>query len=249
MRYTKHLSMALIALGLSAPVFAYTNNTVVIPSQHGGFKVGIDALYLRNNAVTNMSDTSYDLGLYSQIGYLFPSTGNDLTVGYTYLRSDNNDAMNIDTIDLEGGQRLVAGALDMRLFGGLRYSHVNYSLNNDVDSISSKFHGMGPRFGADVHYHLSNEFGLASHVSTSLLAGTFSTKYNGEKVNVSESMNGIVPNVGAKLGIDYTYTMSNDSKSLVVFEAGYQTDHNFKVLDNCVDTSFNGPYVDVKYYA
>jgi hypothetical protein len=115
--------------------------------------------------------------------------------------------------------------------------------------MASKFHGMGPRFGADVHYHLSNEFGLASHVSTSLLAGTFSTKYNGEKVNVSESMNGIVPNVGAKLGIDYTYTMSNDSKSLVVFEAGYQTDHNFKVLDNCVDTSFNGPYVDVKYYA
>jgi hypothetical protein len=51
------------------------------------------------------------------------------------------------------------------------------------------------------------------------------------------------------LGVDYTYTVANDSKSLVVLEAGYQVDHNFKVLDNCVDASFNGPYIDVKYYA
>lgn len=249
MRYVKHLSAALIALGLSAPILANNNNTVVIPSQHGGFKVGIDSLYLRNNAITNFSDTSYDLGLYGQVGYLFQGTGNDLTAAYTYLRADNNDSMNIDMVDLEAGQRLVAGSLDMRLFGGLRYSHVNYSFDNNVDAISSKFHGMGPRFGTDVHYHLSNEFGLATHISSALIAGTFTTKYNGEKKNISESMNGIVPNVGAKLGVDYTYTVANDSKSLMVFEAGYQVDHNFKVLDNCVDASFNGPYIDVKYYA
>ena len=53
----KRLSLALVALGLSAPAFAADcrSSTVLVPSQHGGFKVGIDALYLRANG----SDLGY----------------------------------------------------------------------------------------------------------------------------------------------------------------------------------------------
>jgi len=107
----KRLSLALLALGLSAPAFA--DSTVLVPSQHGGFKVGIDALYLRPtnsdlNYATSFAlpadftagfernayvDPSYDWGFYAQIGYLFPCTGNDLTLGYTYLRSDETDSI------------------------------------------------------------------------------------------------------------------------------------------------------------
>lgn len=113
----KRLSLALLALGLSAPAFA--DNCVMVPSQQGGFKIGIDALYLRPNnsnldyasvvstpsatpAATAIQrnasvDPSYDWGFYAQVGYLFPCTGNDLTLGYTYLRSDESDSVDAGT--------------------------------------------------------------------------------------------------------------------------------------------------------
>jgi hypothetical protein len=253
MHYVKQLSVALLALGLSAPVlakqlYAEPMNQVLIPSQHGGFKVSIDSLYLRNNAVTNLSDTSYDLGWYGQVGYLFPATPNDLTLAYTYLRADNNDTMDVDTIDIEGGQRLTAGALDMRLFAGMRYSHLNYSFDNVDTSVTSKFHGIGPRLGADVRYNIGSGFGLDTHLNTALLAGTTSSKYQNQKEIFSNSVNGIVPHVGAKLGMDYTYCVPGDSKSALVFEVGYQTDHHFKAIDSSADVSFDGAYLDIKYY-
>ncbi len=43
----KRLSLTLAILALSAPAFG--NSAVVVPSQHGGFKMGIDALYLRSH--------------------------------------------------------------------------------------------------------------------------------------------------------------------------------------------------------
>jgi hypothetical protein len=109
----KRLSLALLALGLSAPAFA--DNCVMVPSQQGGFKVGIDALYLRptNNDLnyatviafpTNFAagfernaivDPSFDWGFYAQVGYLFPCTGNDLTLGYTYLRTDEKNSVDV----------------------------------------------------------------------------------------------------------------------------------------------------------
>lgn len=253
MHYVKQLSVALLALGLSAPVLAKhvdvdPMSQVLIPSQQGGFKISIDSLYLQNNAVTNVSDTSYDLGFYGQVGYLFPGTANDLTLAYTYLRADNNDTMDVDSIDIEGGQRMTAGALDLRLFAGMQYSHLNYTFENGDESVNSKFHGIGPRVGVDVRYNIGCGFGLDTHLNSALLAGTTSSKYQADKSCWVSSMNGIVPHVGAKMGVDYTYCMPGDSKSSLVFEVGYQTDHHMKALDNCADVSFDGPYMDIKYY-
>jgi hypothetical protein len=240
----KRLSFALLALGLSAP--AFSNNAVSIPSQHGGFKVGVDALYLRNNEITPISNSSYDLGTSAQIGYLFSGTGNDLTVGYTYLRADNNDSMDIDTVDLEGGQRLTAGAFDLRLFTGLRYTHLDYKLNTDDALVSSNFHGIGPRFGVDARYQISNNIGFDTHLNSALLAATSTTRYKDKDTLVSQSIDGIIPNVAAKVGMDYTYVVPSD-KSAVVFEVGYQADHAFNVIDKSIDVSFDGPYLNVKY--
>lgn len=172
MNNIKRLSLALVALGLSAPAFA--DSTVLVPSQHGGFKIGLDALYLRpTNSDLNYAtviepnsnftggfqrnayiDPSYDWGFYAQIGYLFPCTGNDLTLGYTYLRSDETDSVaagtsgtvgvlplgvifgaatgksefDLNAVDLEGGQRFTTGAYDMRMFAGLRYANIDHHL-------------------------------------------------------------------------------------------------------------------------
>lgn len=257
MLHIKRLSIALLALGLSAPVLS--NNVVSVPSQHGGFKVGIDTLYLSKNAINNENDSNYDWGIYSQIGYLFPSTGNDLTVAYTYLRSDDKESMNVDTVDLEGGQRLTTGAFDMRLFAGLRYTHLIYAFDNadvegNVQNESSKFYGFGPRFGTDVRYQLGSGFGLDTHINTTLLVGTINSKGQNKYYGLSRSINRVSPQMDAKFGVDYTYAVQGDSKSALSFEVGYQTNHSFNVIDNNIvngssDVNFHGPYIEMKYYA
>ena len=260
MRYVKPLAAALMALGFSVPVLA--QNVVCFPSQHGGFKVAINEMYLRQNSVSAESESNYNWGTYAQIGYLFPATANDLTVNYTYLHSNHNDGMDLDTVDLEGGQRFTTGSFDIRMFAGVRYSHINYSFDNDIQSMSSKFHGFGPRVGVDTRYQLTNGFGLDTHLNTGLVVGKLSSlyqqNYSEEKPGLieqqSESMNHVMPHAGAKIGLDYTYAMQDYSKSALVFEVGYQADHYFKALKNVNsgisnDLSTSGPYIEVKYYA
>lgn len=101
----KRWFIALVAL--SSSTFAFAEDWVMVPSQEGGFKVGVDALYLRAansdlDYATFISfapnfpaafernesiDPGYNWGVYAQIGYLFPCTGNDLTVAYTYVKN------------------------------------------------------------------------------------------------------------------------------------------------------------------
>ncbi len=247
MRYVKPLSVAIMAIGLSAPCLA--NDTLTIPSQHGGFKLSVDPLYLRSNA----TDTNYDWGTYAQIGYLFPATGNDLTVDYTYLRSGDKETLDLDSTDLEIGQRLTTGDFDVRVFSGARYTHLKYALDSSTsdnqESLNNLFHGFGPRAGLDARYQLGGFLGFDTHLSTSLLAGTISTHLDSQKGgSISQSMTRVVPEVDAKLGIDYTYPMPAN-KNAVVIEVGYQTTNYFNTFGGSQDETFDGAYLDVKYYA
>lgn len=263
MRGLKQLSVALIAIGFSVP--AFSNDLVCVPSQKGGLKVAIDALYLRQNIVNAKSDSNYDWGTHIQLGYLFPSTANDLTVNYTYFHprnSGNHEGIDLDSVDLEAGQRLTTGAFDMRMFAGVGYSHLNYTFNDDTLALASKFHGFGPKIGVDTRYQLTNGLGLHTNINTDLVVGTFANRYqntvkNDGKVSIdakSESANYLMPHAGAKIGVDYMYPISVRNKSLVGFEVGYQADHYFKAFKNVStgetsDLSNSGPYVEVKYYA
>jgi hypothetical protein len=127
----KRLSLALVALGLSAPAFA--DSTVLVPSQHGGFKIGVDALYLRPTnthldyatVVTTQANfaggydynksvtPSFDWGVYAQIGYLFPCTSNDLTLGYTYLRTNDSDELAAPAPSVNGTTATSNGAVSV----------------------------------------------------------------------------------------------------------------------------------------
>ena len=90
---------------------AFANEEVFVSDdKRSGFRVGIDALYLRpTNSdlfyVTKLSPISfiapvvpsleenfavepgYHWGFYAYVGYAFPCTANDLTLAYTYLHS------------------------------------------------------------------------------------------------------------------------------------------------------------------
>ncbi len=130
----KRLSLALIALGLSAPVFADTCNPfcVSIPNQQGGFTVGADALWLRPTAPntsynitvgdiisatspTSLTiplefahvDPSYHLGYNVNAAYRIACTGNDISVNWTHLgeTSDSETSPTIHDLALTGPAR------------------------------------------------------------------------------------------------------------------------------------------------
>jgi hypothetical protein len=71
----------------------------------------------------------------------------------------------------------------------------------------------------------------------------------------------VVPNVDAKLGLDWTYQFCNCSRSKLTIEAGYMVSHYWDVVDrlsradafrpenrsrHVIDVSFDGPYVGVQ---
>lgn len=256
MQSIKRLSIALIALGLSSPAFA--DNSLYVPSQHGGFKVAIDPLYVRKNSVSDVNDSTYDIGGYAQIGYLFPYTGNDLTVDYTYLRSGDKETVDVDAANIQIGQRLTTGVFDVRLFSGIRYAHLNYTLDMSTpsaeQSLTSLFHGFGPIMGVDTRYQLGNGFGFDTHLNTSLLVGTVSDKLINTTATISDSMNRLIPEVDGKLGIDYTVPVSPQNKSAFALEVGYQASNYFHTFNSgfvggSSDASFDGTYVDIKFYS
>lgn len=162
----KRLLWALFALALSTSVFAdeysddavseaSADNCVMIPMQQGGFKIGVDALYLRptnsdldyaaeisfpsnftggleNNTAV---DPSYDWGFYVQIGYLMSCTGNDITLAYTYLRNNESNSIFVADPFVAGGP--VIGVLPVGSVGlpdgGLNFraasGHADFDLN------------------------------------------------------------------------------------------------------------------------
>jgi len=117
----KRLSLALVALGLSAPVLADTCSPfdVTVPNQQGGFTFGADALLMRGTspdlgyittfgpattagAFTSSSgtisdvDTTYQWGFDAMVGYRIPGTGNDLTLSWTHLGNfDDSDSTSV----------------------------------------------------------------------------------------------------------------------------------------------------------
>ncbi len=242
MNNIKRLSFALVALGLSAPAFA--DSTVLVPSQHGGFKVGIDALYLRPtnsdlNYATTVSfptnfrqgfernatiDPSYDWGFYAQVGYLFPCTGNDLTLAYTYLRSDETDSV----VGVSSGEALLLPI--GQLFSGATFGVATGKAKFDLNAVDLEG---GQRFTtgtydmrmfAGLRYanidHQLQSFGAPfSSSGTTFGAQEFKSQFRG---------------LGPRIGVDGRYCLSS----------GFGVDANLSTallighVDGCYDAAF-----------
>lgn len=175
-----------------------------------------------------------------------------------------------DAIDLDVGQYVNLGTrLQTRFFGGLRFASLrqdvtdNYAFvanslifpgiqftYNEQDELDSKFNGIGPRFGVDTSYHISDCFGIAGHVSGALLIGkvktdtdndflvTFTNPFVFPPVNVAAQLDNdvsiddswrVVPELDAKVGLNYTFLF--DNKSNLTIELGWQATEYFDAVD------------------
>lgn len=140
----------------------------------------------------------------------------------------------------------------------------------------SKFEGAGPRLGTAVEYNLGNGFGVVGQAATSLLVGNIRSNFTQNEAVLDDGADvfevtvsnhrgkhtHVVPNLNAKLGVNYNYQFCNPTRTKMTLEAGYQVDHYFNVDDRinsfdafatgnvqAINTSFSGPYIGLQIKA
>jgi hypothetical protein len=161
-----------------------------------------------------------------------------------------------DAVDLDVGQFINLGTrLQLRLFGGLRFAHIERDFDTVQEELSSfddtfldtdnnsTFSGIGPLFGVDSEFHLGHCVGLVAHFDTALLVGdvkssdTFTAPHISSSLTLidtttsttSDDLTRIVPGFDAKLGLDWSIPFDCDSWFTV--ELGYQVTEYIDVFD------------------
>ena len=159
----------------------------------------------------------------------------------------------------------------IRFHGGFQFARIKndrgVELTNSTDfgpgpvglAREAQYNGFGPRTGIDMNYVFNGYgFGVYAKAATALLVG--STKFSGDIVdsdfvihnNLHGSRTAIVPELEAKLGANYTYSMAQGDLSL---DAGYMWFNYFNPLSHervlgdvrTSDFAASGPYVGLKY--
>ena len=167
-----------------------------------------------------------------------------------------------NALDLDVGQYVNVGTrLTMRMFAGIRYASITRGLDQHFESVGSDgkvsgggvtaskaldidfhsdMHGVGPMFGMDSSYHVTNCFGFVGNVSTALLVSRIknntlytltddSTPADVAKFALhSDTLDRVVPMVEGKLGADYSHVFNG---SIFSIAAGYQVTHYFNAID------------------
>ena len=148
--------------------------------------------------------------------------------------------------------------LNVRPFAGVKYAQVNSKTVNDYTGTSidlprseeynSQYWGVGPEVGLDAEYKIVQHFGVVGHLAAAFLVGdlTTSTDYaaaaGGGFASVDydgEKNNRVVPELDAKLGLNWTSLYAHESFGLGI-EGGYQVAYYFDVVDQ-VQLTDGGP--------
>jgi hypothetical protein len=151
-----------------------------------------------------------------------------------------------DIVNLDFGAFMsVCGDLQLRFFGGLSGAELKLKLHSTFRDSSpnfffssrnySKFTGLGPRLGISAAYDIVDCFCIVGQMAGSMLVGNqrLNTSYianssilnslgvnpNRQGIN-SKTAHQVVPALDAKLGLNYSFLLANNS--LFTVEAGYQ---------------------------
>jgi hypothetical protein len=164
-----------------------------------------------------------------------------------------------DAVNFEFGQMVNFGEHKIiRFHGGAQYAHAERKVGafGFVDGISTfgfaeaKYNGFGPRTGLDMSYHFGNGLAIYANSAAALLVGDTSISLLGIAPSsvtaiTAKRNNTIVPEVEAKLGATYTYSMAQGDLSL---DAGYMVVNYFTAPTvSTRNFGVSGPYVGAKW--
>jgi hypothetical protein len=178
-----------------------------------------------------------------------------------------------NAVDLVLGQHInIGNVLDIRPFLGGRFADIE-SRNNSTyynspaaashtqatSEMDSHFIGAGPRAGIDARYRMGSRFSFVSTAGVSLIAGhnqaSTVLQTNGERPETTDySATYVVPEIDAKLGIDYQYRITPIAS--IDLQLGYTAVDYMNVnyndytdistpnsTNNTQDFSYQGPYI------
>lgn len=167
----------------------------------------------------------------------------------------------INQLDLTAGQFIDVGCrLRLHPNVGLRWTSLDRTFDmafkgrdtaNIVNRIEndeqSDYSGIGPLVGLDASYYIWRGIGAVAHIDSALLIGNISDKSNenwlGKPGNVltggsqqyfnftTNSLRRVVPVSDEKLGLDYSYLLSNAAQSDLTLEAGYAWSNYLNAVD------------------
>lgn len=167
--------------------------------------------------------------------------------------------------------------MQMRFGAGASYVELDQNNNANVTTLNgnefveqgSEYSGWGPRLAIDARYDFGNHIeglgivagGSVAYFLGDLDSNTVNLEIENRTIN-SENINNnldshAVTNLRGNVGIDYVYFFSNDEKSTLGLEVGYQVDYysdavaftevtNATTGTNTEATTFSGPYVQLK---
>lgn len=186
--------------------------------------------------------------------------------------SDAHLKYRLDQVDLTAGRSYsdASGHFQVHPFGGLRYARLKHNLVFMLGQVTSTYHGIGPMVGFDAHFDFGCGFGAAGRFDSSVLMGTVNSSsllvFGGPANSfVSPGTNRTVATAAGELGLDYTYTMANQSN--IKLEIGYQGSEYFNPFDlirgdtgsntgehrivglETTNFSFSGPFAELSWHA
>ncbi|MGQ3889576.1 Lpg1974 family pore-forming outer membrane protein [Legionella sp. CNM-1927-20] len=170
-----------------------------------------------------------------------------------------------DAVNVELGQHVDFGEFkDIRFHGGVQFVRIEHELNvaafpSPVSIIPAgtaagytRFHGFGPRIGADMNFNLGNGLAIYGKGASALLIGE--SKFR-DSVNALGTFTGtgygerdaLVPELEARLGVAYTYAMPQGD---VTLDVGYMWINYFNAQHTSFtssDFALHGPYAGLKW--
>jgi hypothetical protein len=220
-------------------------------------------------------DPKWGWGFKLEGSYHF-NTGNDLNLNWYHMNKSTFGSFNPggtylgnfsvdpkwDQVDLELGQHVdFSDMKSMRLHGGVEYARlnrsvvVNHSYGETIDSAT--YNGFGPRFGGDLNYEIGNGFSIYGNGAASLLIGTAKDGITGTATpaatyDISFSRTSMVPEMEAKLGAKYNFSMAQGDVGL---DVGYMWLNYFQATQQSLtgaaigasNFALNGLYFGLKW--
>lgn len=112
-----------------------------------------------------------------------------------------------------------------------RYTDGDLAANTVHVKDDSDFWGLGPRFGSDSKWHLTNGFSVVGNIAAALLCGHFDVDHNERfsavkinRIRLHDNQHAFSPMVQMKLGLHYDKYL-NDNKQHVGVGIGYEAEY------------------------